>query len=61
MSREHAKKELIIRENPGSLGKKNEGKTMSKEASDKHKEDKEESASSIKFRRRVNIFKAPRA
>jgi hypothetical protein len=48
MSGEHAKKELIIRENPRSLGKKNEGKTMSKEASDKHKEDKEESASSIK-------------
>jgi hypothetical protein len=51
MSREHAKKELIKGEKPGSLGKKNEGKTPSKEAKvsgDKHKEDKEESAGSIK-------------
>jgi hypothetical protein len=32
MSREHAKKELITGEKPGSLGKKNEGKTPSKEA-----------------------------
>jgi hypothetical protein len=44
MSGEHAKKELITREKPGSSGKKNEGKTLSKEAKvsdDKHKEDKE--------------------
>jgi hypothetical protein len=48
MSGEHAKKELMIGEKPGSLGKKNEGKTPSKEADDKHKEDKDESAGSIK-------------
>jgi hypothetical protein len=36
---------LIVGENPGSSGKKNEGKTPSKEAGDK---DKEESAGSIK-------------
>jgi hypothetical protein len=32
MSGEHAKKELITGEKPESLGKKNEGKTPSKEA-----------------------------
>jgi hypothetical protein len=48
MSGEHAKKELITREKPGSSGKKNEGKTPSKEVGDKRKEDKGESASSIK-------------
>jgi hypothetical protein len=48
MSTEHAKKELITREKPGSSGKKNEGKTPSKEADNKHKKDKEESAGSIK-------------
>jgi hypothetical protein len=49
MSGEHAKKELITGER--SLVKKHEDKTPSKEAkmsSDKHKEDKEESAGSIK-------------
>jgi hypothetical protein len=45
---EHAKKELITGEKPGSLGKKNECKTPSKKASDKRKEDKEESACSNK-------------
>jgi hypothetical protein len=39
---------LITGEKPGSSGKKNEGKTPSKEADDKHKEDKAESAGSIK-------------
>jgi hypothetical protein len=48
MSGEHAKKELITGEKPGSSGKKNEGKTPSKEAGNKHKEDKDESADSIK-------------
>jgi hypothetical protein len=48
MLREHAKKELITGEKPGSSGKKNEGKTPSKEAINKHKEDEEESTSSIK-------------
>jgi hypothetical protein len=47
MSGEHAKKEFITEEKPRSLGKKNEGKTPSKEAGDKHKQDKEESAGSI--------------
>jgi hypothetical protein len=48
VSREHAKKELNTGEKPGSLGKKNEGKTPSKEAGDKHKGDKDESVGSIK-------------
>jgi hypothetical protein len=49
MSREHAKKELmIIGEKPRSLGKKNEEKTPSKEADHKHKEEKDESTGSIK-------------
>jgi hypothetical protein len=48
MSGEHAKKELITREKPGSSGRKNEGKTPSKEAGDKHNEDKDVSAGSIK-------------
>jgi hypothetical protein len=48
MSKEHAKKELITGEKPRSSGKKNEGKTTSKEVGNKHKEDKEESAGSIK-------------
>jgi hypothetical protein len=52
MSGEHPKKELITREKHGSSGKKNEGKTPSKEASDKHKEDKEESTGSIKSHRK---------
>jgi hypothetical protein len=46
MSGEHAKKELITGKKPRSSGKKNEGKTPSKEAGDKHKEDKDESAGS---------------
>jgi hypothetical protein len=46
---EHAKKELMITgEKPGSLGKKNEEKTLSKEVGHKHKEENDESASSIK-------------
>jgi hypothetical protein len=51
MSGEHAKKELITGEKPGSLGKKNEGKTPLKEAKisgDNHKEGKEESIGSVK-------------
>jgi hypothetical protein len=48
MSGEHAKKELITVEKPRSSGKKNEGKTPSKETGNKHKEDKEESASFVK-------------
>jgi hypothetical protein len=48
MSGEHSKKELITGEKPRSSGKKNEGKTLSKEASDKHKEDKDGSVGSIK-------------
>jgi hypothetical protein len=47
MSVEHAKKELITGEKPRSSGKKNEGKTPSKEVGDKHKKDKEESTGSI--------------
>jgi hypothetical protein len=48
MSGEHSKKELITGEKPGSSGNKTKGKTPPKEASDKHKEDKDESAGSIK-------------
>jgi hypothetical protein len=51
MSGEHAKKELVTREKPGSSGKKHEDKTPSKEpkiSSDKHKEDKEAYVGSIK-------------
>jgi hypothetical protein len=48
MSGEHAKREMVTRKKPGSLGKKNDERTMSKEAGDKHKENKQESASSIK-------------
>jgi hypothetical protein len=51
MSGEHAKKELITGEKPGSSGNKNEGKTPLKEAKvsdDKHKEDKEESTGTVK-------------
>jgi hypothetical protein len=51
MSGEHAKKELITGGKPGSLRKKNEDKTPSKEAKisdNKHKEGKEESADSVK-------------
>jgi hypothetical protein len=47
MSGEHTKNKLMTWDKPGSLGKKNEGKTPSKEAGDKHKEDKDESTSSI--------------
>jgi hypothetical protein len=48
MSREHAKMELITGEKLGSSGKKNEEKNPSKEAGHKHKEEKDESADSIK-------------
>jgi hypothetical protein len=48
MSGEHAKKELITGRKLESSGKKNEGRTPSKEADDKHKEDKEESIDSVK-------------
>jgi hypothetical protein len=57
MSGEHAKKELIIREKPRSSGKKNEGKTPSKEAKisgDKHKEDKEVFADFVKSHKKGN-------
>jgi hypothetical protein len=47
MSGEHAKKKLMTGEKPGSLEKKNEDKTPSKEVGDKHKEHKDESAGSI--------------
>jgi hypothetical protein len=47
MSREHAKKELMTGEKLRSSGKKHEGKTSSKVVGDKHKEHKDESASSI--------------
>jgi hypothetical protein len=52
MSREHAKREMVTGEKPGSSGKKNEERTPSKEVGDKNKEHKEESAGSIKSHRK---------
>jgi hypothetical protein len=52
MPGEHAKREMVTGENLGSLGKKNEERTQSKEVGDKHKEHKEESAGSIKSHRK---------
>jgi hypothetical protein len=48
MSGEHAKREMVTGEKPGSSGKKNKEKTPSKEAGHKHKEEKDESTDSIK-------------
>jgi hypothetical protein len=48
MSGEHAKREMVTGENARSSGKKNEERTPSKEADDKHKEHKDESVGSIK-------------
>jgi hypothetical protein len=48
ISGEHTKREMVTGEKPGSSGKKNEERTLSKEADGKHKEHKDESASSIK-------------
>jgi hypothetical protein len=45
---EHAKREMVTGEKPESSEKKNEEKTPSKEAGHKHKEEKDESAGSIK-------------
>jgi hypothetical protein len=45
---EHTKRELITAGKPGSSGKKNKEKSPSKEAGHKHKEEKDESAGSIK-------------
>jgi hypothetical protein len=52
MSEEHAQREMVTEEKPGSLGKKNEERTPSKEASNKQKKHKEESTSSIKSHRK---------
>jgi hypothetical protein len=41
MSGEHAKREMVAREKPGSLGNKNEERAPSKEVDDKQKEHKE--------------------
>jgi hypothetical protein len=49
---EHAKREMITREKPGSSRMKNEERTLSKEASDKLMEHKKESAGSIKSHRK---------
>jgi hypothetical protein len=49
MSEEHAKREMVICEKPEGSGRKNDERTPSKEAGDKHKE---ESASSIKSHRK---------
>jgi hypothetical protein len=49
MSGEHAKREMVTDEKPEGLRRKNDERTPSKEASDKHKEG---SASSIKSHRK---------
>jgi hypothetical protein len=49
MSREHAKREIVTGEKPECSGSKNDERTSSKDADDKHKE---ESASSIKSHRK---------
>jgi hypothetical protein len=48
MSGEHAKREMVTKEKPGSSRKKIEERTPLEEANDKHKEHKEESIGSIK-------------
>jgi hypothetical protein len=57
MSGEHAKREMITRENPGSSRKKNAEKTPSKEANHKHKEEKDKSAGSIKSHKKGDTKK----
>jgi hypothetical protein len=52
MSGEHVKREMVTGEKPRSSGKKNEERTPSKEADDKHKEHKEESTGSIQSHRK---------
>jgi hypothetical protein len=52
ISGEHAKREMVTGEKPGSSGKKNEERTPSNEADDKHKEHKEVSVGSIKSHRK---------
>jgi hypothetical protein len=47
MSGEHTKREMVTGKKPETLGKKNDERTPSKEANDKHKE---ESVGSIKSR-----------
>jgi hypothetical protein len=54
MSGEHAKKELMAEEKPRSSRNKNEVKIPSKETSDKHKQDKDESAGSINSHKKGN-------
>jgi hypothetical protein len=49
LSGEHAKREMVTGDKPKGLGRKNDERTPSKEARDKHKE---ESASSIKSHRK---------
>jgi hypothetical protein len=49
MSGEHAKREMVIGENPEASGKKNDERTPSKETDNKHKE---ESIGSIKSHRK---------
>jgi hypothetical protein len=49
MSGEHTKREMVTSEKPEGSGRKNDERTPSKEAGDKHKE---ESASSIKSHRK---------
>jgi hypothetical protein len=52
MSGEQAKREIVTGEKPGSLGKKIEERTPSKEVGDKENEHKEESTGSIKSHRK---------
>jgi hypothetical protein len=54
MSRQHAKRETVTGEKLEASGRKNDERTPSKEADDKHKE---ESAGSIKSHRKGNKMK----
>jgi hypothetical protein len=49
MSGEHAKREMVTREKPKALGRKNDEQTPSKDVGNKHKE---ESTDSIKSHRK---------
>jgi hypothetical protein len=56
MSGEHAKREMVTGEKVGSSGKKIKERTPSKEADDKNKEHKEESAGSIKSQMKKVVY-----
>jgi hypothetical protein len=54
MSGEHAKRDMVTGGKPESSRKKNDERSLSKEAGDKHKEHKEESTGSIKSHKKCD-------